>query len=111
LYRDGGKKITLKDVRFVCAAILREGMNGYLERRNLLTDKQWRFLKAVAKEGFVAQPTAGEFLNKYKLGTAATVKRIVTSLVEKELLLETLSLEGKSYCVYNVFLSRWLESI
>ncbi len=111
LYRDDGKKITLKDVRFVCAAILREGMNGYLERRNLLTDKQWRFLKAVAKEGCVTQPTAGEFLNKYKLGTAAAVKRIVASLVEKELLLETLSLEGKSYCVYNVFLSRWLESI
>lgn len=111
LFRDGGKKITLADVRQSCAEILREGTNGFLERRNLLTDKQWQFLKAVAKEGSVAQPTAGSFLNKYKLGTAAAVKRIVTSLVEKELLLETLSLEGKSYCVYNVFLSRWLESI
>lgn len=110
LFRDAGKKITLADVRLSCAEILREGMNGFLERRNLLTDKQWQFLKAVAKEGSVAQPTAGSFLNKYKLGTAAAVKRIVTSLVEKELLLETLSLEGKSYCVYNVFLSRWLES-
>jgi DNA-binding MarR family transcriptional regulator len=100
----------LADVRLSCAEILREGMNGFLERRNLLTDKQWQFLKAVAKEGSVAQPTAGSFLNKYKLGTPAAVKRIVTSLVEKELLLETLSLEGKSYCVYNVFLSRWLES-
>lgn len=111
LFRDAGKKITLADVRLSCAEILREGMNGFLERRNLLTDKQWQFLKAVAKEGSVAQPTAGSFLNKYKLGTPAAVKRIVTSLVEKELLLETLSLEGKSYCVYNVFLSRWLESI
>ena len=110
LFRDAGRKITLADVRLSCAEILREGMNGLLERRNLLTDKQWQFLKAVAKEGSVAQPTAGSFLNKYKLGTAAAVKRIVTSLVEKELLLETLSLEGKSYCVYNVFLSRWLES-
>ena len=86
-------------------------MNGFLERRNLLTDKQWQFLKAVAKEGSVEQPTAGGFLNKYRLGTAAAVKRIVASLTEKELLLETLSLEGKSYCVYNVFLSRWLESV
>lgn len=110
LFRDAGRKITLADVRLSCAEILREGMNGFLERRNLLTDKQWQFLKAVAKEGSVAQPTAGSFLNKYKLGTAAAVKRIVTSLVEKELLLETLSLEGRSYCVYNVFLSRWLES-
>ena len=111
LFRDGGKKITLSDVRLSCAEILREGMNGFLERRNLLTDKQWQFLKAVAKEGSVVQPTAGSFLNKYKLGTAAAVKRIVTSLVEKELLLETLSLKGKNYCVYNVFLSRWLESV
>ena len=110
LFRDAGRKITLADVRLSCAEILREGMNGFLERRNLLTDKQWQFLKAVAKEGSVAQPTAGSFLNKYKLGTPAAVKRIVTSLVEKELLLETLSLEGRSYCVYNVFLSRWLES-
>jgi hypothetical protein len=110
LFRDAGRKITLADVRLSCAEILREGMNGFLERRNLLTDKQWQFLKAVAKEGSVAQPTAGSFLNKYKLGTAAAVKRIVTSLIEKELLLETLSLEGRSYCVYNVFLSRWLES-
>ena len=110
LFRDTGRKITLADVRLSCAEILREGMNGFLERRNLLTDKQWQFLKAVAKEGSVAQPTAGSFLNKYKLGTPAAVKRIVTSLVEKELLLETLSLEGRSYCVYNVFLSRWLES-
>ena len=110
LFRDAGKKITLADVRLSCAEILHEGMNGFLERRNLLTDKQWQFLKAVAKEGSVAQPTAGGFLNKYKLGTAAAVKRIVASLIEKELLLETLSLKGKSYCVYNVFLSRWLES-
>lgn len=111
LFRNADKKIDIVDVKRACAQILQEGAPGFIERRNLLTDKQWQFLKAVAKEGSVEQPTAGEFINRYKLGTAAAVKRVVESLVEKELLLETLSLEGKSYSVYNVFLSRWLETI
>ena len=110
LYRNCKKNVFLEDVRYACAEILDEGVNGFLERRNLLTDKQWRFLKAVAKEDSVSQPTSGDFVNKYKLGTGAAVKRVLESLLEKELLLETLTLDGKSYCVYNVFLSRWLES-
>ena len=36
---------------------------------------------------------------------------LLYSLVEKELLLETKSLDGSSYCVYNVFFSRWLERL
>ena len=110
LYRNCNKKVSLVEVRRACAEILDEGVNGFLERRNLLTDKQWQFLKAVAKEGEVFQPTSGDFINKYKLGTGAAVKRVLESLIEKELLLETHTLDGKSYCVYNVFLSRWLES-
>lgn len=111
IFRNGSKDITINEVRQACSEILSENVNGFLERRNLLTDKQWQFLKAVAKEGTVSQPTAGNFINKYKLGTSAAVKRVLTSLIEKELLLETLSLEGKSYSVYNVFLSRWMEAI
>ena len=111
IFRNASKKIDTAEVKRACAQILQENAPGFIERRNLLTDKQWQFLKAVAKEGSVEQPTSGGFINKYKLGTGAAVKRMLESLVEKELLLETLSLEGKSYSVYNVFLSRWLESI
>ena len=110
LYRNSNKNVSLDDVRRACAEILDEGVNGFLERRNLLTDKQWRFLEAVAKEGEVNQPTSGKFINKYKLGTGAAVKRVLETLIEKELLLESLTLDSKSYCVYNVFLSRWLVS-
>ena len=111
LFRNGERKIDLFQVKLACFQILEESAPGFIERRNMLTDKQWQFLKAVAKEGSVEQPTAGSFINKYKLGTGAAVKRIVEALVDKELLLETLSLDGKSYSVYNVFFSRWLESI
>ena len=106
LVRNVDKKIDVIDVKRACAEILQEGAPGFIERRNLLTDKQWKFLKAVAKEGSVKQPTAGGFI-----GTAAAVKCVLEALVKKELLLETLSLEGKSYSVYNVFFCCWLESI
>jgi hypothetical protein len=63
------------------------------------------------QRGVLTQLTSASFLNKYNIGTAATSKRSLSALVEKELLLETTTLEGTSYQVYNVFLSRWLENL
>ena len=103
--------VCLDDVKIVASRILRNESQNFIERRNLITDKQWKFLIAVAKEGFVQKPTAADFLMKYKIGTAATAKKIVSALVEKELLLEQSEVNGKSYSVYNVFMSRWMGSL
>ena len=35
---------------------------------------------------------------------------LLEALIDKELILATSTLEGVSYSVYNVFLSRWLEN-
>lgn len=99
------------DVLIAADAILKESHDAFLERRSLLTPRQWKFLIAVAKEGEVNEPTGAAFLQKYGLGAPSTVARLLDSLVEKELLLETKSLDGSSYCVYNVFFSRWLERL
>lgn len=103
------KEATLVDVLVAADTILKEHTDTFLERRNLLTAKQWNYLIAVAKEGVVTEPTSAAFLQKYHLGAPSTVSRLLNSLLEKELLLETKALEGSSYCVYNVFFSRWLE--
>lgn len=110
IFLNGNKKINLAEVKIACSQILYENVNGFLERRNLITDSQWLVLKAVARDGVVTQPTSGDFLMRHRLGNAASVKRIFESLVDKELLLEEVSEKGRSYSVYNVFLSRWLES-
>ena len=91
--------------------IIKENNDAFLERRSLLTMRQWNFLIAVAKEGIVFEPTSMDFLQKYSLGAASTVNRLLSSLVEKELLLETKTMEGTSYSVYNLFFSRWLERL
>lgn len=102
---------SLMDVYVAADAILKENNDAFLERRNLLTAKQWSFLAAVAKEGEISEPTSAAFLQKYQLGAPSTVRRLLDSLLEKEMILETKTLSGSRYCVYNVFFSRWLERI
>ena len=96
------KEATLVDVLMAADIILKEHTDTFLERRNLLTAKQ---------EGVVTEPTSAAFLQKYHLGAPSSVSRLLNALLEKELLLETKTLEGSSYCVYNVFFSRWLERL
>jgi hypothetical protein len=105
------KEVSLVDALIAADAILKENEGGFLERRALLTAKQWKFLVAVAKEGEVREPTGAAFLHKYGLGAPSTAARLLNALTEKEMLLETKTLEGSTYCVYNVFLSRWLEKL
>ena len=111
VFADSSQRITLEDVKNVASKILRFETTNFIERRNLITEKQWKYLVAVAKEGEVRKPTAADFLMKYQIGNAATAKKILTALVEKELLLEQSDLSGKTYSVYNVFMSRWMESL
>lgn len=111
VFAESAAKISLEDVKVTISKIMRFEIPNFIERRNLITEKQWKYLVAVAKEGEVKKPTAADFLIKYKIGNAATAKKIVTALVEKELLLEQSDLNGKSYSVYNVFMSRWMETL
>lgn len=111
VFAESSAKITLEDVKRVISSIIRLEITNFIERRNLLTEKQWKYLVAVAKEGEVRKPTAADFLMKYKIGNAATAKKILTALVDKELLLEQSDLSGKCYSVYNVFMSRWMETL
>ena len=111
VFAESSQKITLENVKSVASRIIRFETTNFIERRNLITEKQWKYLVAVAKEGEVRKPTAADFLMKYQIGNAASAKKILEALVEKELLLEQSDLSGKSYSVYNVFMSRWMESL
>ena len=103
------KRIELIDVVRSVFQIFEENEANYLQWRNLLTPSQWNYLKAVAKEGVVTKPCSTEFVQRYNIGTSANSKRILESLIEKELILANTTKDGESYSVYNVFLSRWLE--
>jgi len=111
IYDNDATNIGLDDVKKACAQLLQQGEAVYLQYRQMLTEKQWRFLNAIAKEGTVMQITAGDFLRKHKIGTPSSVQRLANSLCEKGLLNAEVTLHHTEYTVNDVFFSHWLERL
>lgn len=109
LFMNCSKRVEMKDFYATVAMILKQRENTFLEQRNLLTNGQWRFLMALAKEGILTKPTSSCFLTKYNLGSASSATRTLNALIDKEMILSEITIDGTVYRVYNVFLSRWLE--
>lgn len=104
-------KVDMKIVREAALYILEREAYNFLQYRELLTNQQWLMLVGIAKEGCVSKITSGEFLRKYSIGSVTNAKRIVASLVQKDMLLANVGIKETSYQVYNVFFSRWLENL
>ena len=110
VFLKSNKKIDKEEVLKSANQILKENEQTFIQWRNLLTPNQWNYLKAVAKEQSVEKPYSTQFIQKYNIGTSANSQRLLEALIDKELILANSTLEGVSYSVYNVFLSRWLEN-
>ena len=111
VYADGSVDITIDDVKRACNQLMKQGEAVFLQYRQMLTDKQWNYLIAVAKEGSVQQITASAFLKDHQIGTPSASRRLADSLCEKGLLNDDVTLEGVTYSVSDVFLSRWMERL
>lgn len=111
LYANGVKTIDLAEVKSTCNQLLKQSEAVYLQYRQMLTDKQWNYLVAVAKEGSVRQITAAGFLKRYQIGGASASRKLGESLSEKGLLNAEATLEGTVYSVDDVFFSHWLERL
>ena len=109
IYESGIKNISINDVRKICNTILIQNEHTYFQYRALLTNAQWKLLKAFAKEEVVTQPNASAFIGKHELGTSAMVKRGLDALLHKEMISITYLENGVSYSVYDKFLMRWLQ--
>lgn len=109
LFAKDYSEIDLQTVKFECDALLKEQVNIFFQYRNLLTTKQWNLLIAVAQQDKLRQPTAQDFLSKYKLGNSSGVIRALDSLLKSEMIYKDFDEDGVFYRVYDCFLSRWLE--
>lgn len=105
------KVIRQEDVAWAASSILVSERDRFLEIQRLVTPAQWKMLRAIAREGSVSAPTAAAFLKKHGISSGATALRNLTALVDKELLLAEPDGSRTTYRVYNVFLSRFLESL
>lgn len=108
LYENRKLDIEKEDILSVIDDILQENSTQFTQIRELLTKAQWNYLIAVAKERKIEQPTAQDFLMKYKIGASTNSRRIMKALIDKDLILENINIKGKDYQVYDVFLKHWL---
>ena len=105
------QNVSTTEVKAACKSIFLQNEAIFLQYRRLLTPAQWNFLIAVAKEEILMQPTAKEFLMKHKIGTPAHAKRLINSLIDKDLIIENPTKIETVYYLYDVFLLRWLQSV
>ena len=97
------------NVRKIMSEVLNENEMYYYQYRQFLTTTQWNYLIAIAKEEVISQITSQQFISKYKIGTPANSRRILKSLLEKELLLEVQTKNTTNYQIYDIFFMRWLQ--
>lgn len=72
-----------------------------------LTDNQLSLLKAIAKEGCVQSPQSGEFIRRYELPSASSVKTALTMLTDKDLVYH----DAGGFIVYDRFFALWLKQL
>ena len=111
VFANGSVNVTVADVKTACEQLMKQGETVYLQYRQMLTDKQWNYLIAVAKRISVSQITASEFLDAYKIGSPSVSRRLADALVEKGLLNDDISITGITYTVSDFFLSLWMERL
>ena len=111
VFANGALSVNVDEVKVACEQLMKQGEAIYLQYRQMLTDKQWNFLIAMAKEGAVSQITSSAFLNNYHIGTPSTSRRLADALCEKGLLNDEVTLDGTIYTVSDVFLSHWMERL
>ena len=71
------------------------------------TNNQFSLLKAIAKAGIVAQPTAGRFIKSHNLSGASSTKAALKVLEDKELVYR----KPEGYIIYDRFMDLWLKRL
>ncbi len=86
--------------------IVEESTYNYGHLLSAYTDNNVALLKAIAREGVVAEINAGEFISKYNLKASSSVNTSLAKLLDDELIYKTES----GYIVYDRFMAIWLRA-
>ena len=107
LYQSGLPLVDYNTVLETLHQVLLEEMPSYQMICRLITERQLKVLRAVAKEGVVKEPGSNAFLQKYRLGAYSTVRSALLTLCDKELAYQN---DDGSFIVYEKFLALWLKN-
>ena len=108
VFDKGGKTVTIEDVKVCCDDLLVSNEPYFLQYKQLLTDNQWNYLIAVAKEEELEKPCANPFLKQYNIGASAVSKRLLNALCDKDIIMCETTKERTFYAISDLFFMRWL---
>jgi len=106
IYGKAKSDVTDDDLQIALSQILRENTDSFYMLIQSLTSAERQVLTAIAKEGIVTEPQGTDFLRKYSLSAASTVRSCLSRLVDREIVYEY----NGEYSVYNRFLGLWLRA-
>jgi AAA+ ATPase superfamily predicted ATPase len=86
--------------------IITENAYAYADLVKAYSLGQVKLLKAVAREGRVAEVLSGEFIGRYDLRAASSVSSALKKLVDNELIYKS----ADGYMVYDRFMNEWLRN-
>ncbi|MBQ7717225.1 MAG: ATP-binding protein, partial [Prevotella sp.] len=108
IYRFAKQPIDRELVTECIDMIINEQEITYQNSYNLLTENQATLITAIAREGTVKTPTALDFAMRYRLPAPSSIKTVLKSLTDKEILYHD---STKGYQVYDRFYSIWLQRL
>jgi len=110
LFDTGIKEISTEELRIAKLSILSAEQSFFMKYRNLLSNKQWKLLNAIAIESRLLKPTSAAFISEYKLGSSAVVLRALDALIKKDMVYYDYNDDGtKFHAVIDVFFERWAQ--
>jgi hypothetical protein len=110
IFLSSGKTICSGDWQLEASKLIKEQEYVFLGYRDILTKQQWNLLKSIAFEGQAYSLTSKDFVQRYKLGSSATVLRSLKSLQSKGLIYREFNEGKKFFSVYDVLFQRWIQN-
>lgn len=107
LYEANTNVESIEQVNAAILSILAGREPQFESLSQFFTDNQFSLLKAIAKEGIVAQPTAGRFIKSHNLSGASSTKAALKVLEDKELVYR----KPEGYIIYDRFMDLWLKRL
>ena len=107
LYEANSNVESIEQVNAAILSILAGREPQFESLSQFFTDNQFSLLKAIAKEGIVAQPTAGRFIKSHNLSGASSTKAALKVLEDKELVYR----KPEGYIIYDRFMDLWLKRL
>ena len=107
LYEQEKQVTDYNQVKEAIQIILSNKADQYETLLSFLTTNQQKLLKAIADDGTVYQPLSIGFLQKHELPGASSIRKVLNTLIEKDLIYHT----NEGYIIYDRFFDLWLKRL